>query len=201
MDFPEKTYFASQNNSTSMNPTKSPIIQIHDLSFQPFLSEEQIQERIQVMGKELAQQFASKNPLFVGVLNGAFIFMADLIRACPIDCEINFVRLNSYDGTQSSGTIATVLGLNQDIEGRHLIVVEDIIDTGTTMKDFLAFLQTKKPASITIVTLLFKPDALKYPIPIDYTGFEIPNKFVVGYGLDYNEQGRNLSNIYQLLSP
>ena len=174
-------------------------IRVHDLVFRPFLTEKDILNRVQEIGTQIATQFADKNPLFVSVLNGAFIFMADLMRACPIPCEVNFVRLNSYDGVSSTGAVQTVLGMNQNIEGRHIIIVEDIIDTGNTMKDFIETINIQRPASVTLVTLLLKPDAVQHPISIDYTGFEIPNKFVVGYGLDYNEQGRNIRDIYQLL--
>ena len=175
-----------------MIPNDTQQIQVHDLTFQPFLSKEAIAKRVQELGKHIAIHFLDKNPVFIAVLNGSFIFAADLMRACSIPCEVQFVRLSSYEGTSSTGTIKTVLGLNQDLEGRHLIIVEDIVDTGITMHHFLKTVKALKPASVSIATLLLKPDTFQYDYPLAYVGFEIPNKFVVGYGLDYNEYGRNL---------
>lgn len=151
------------------------------------------------MGTELSETYKDKNPIFLSVLNGAFMFAADLLRACPIACELNFVKLSSYEGTATTGQVQTVIGLDKNIEGRHIIILEDIIDTGTTMHHFLKTIARFKPASVRLVTLLFKPDALVHDLNIDSVGFEIPNKFVVGYGLDYNEQGRNIKSIYQLV--
>ena len=173
-------------------------VQVHDLSFRLLLSPEQIQTKVNELGKALTADFKGKNPLLIGILNGAFIFAADLMRACAMDCEISFVRLSSYKGTASTGEIATLIGLKRAIQGRHVIIVEDIVDTGTTLHHFLPDLKELQPASLSLLTLLLKPDALKYPIPIDYVGFEIPKLFVVGYGLDYEELGRNLKGIYQL---
>ena len=133
------------------------------------------------------------------VLNGAFIFAADLVRACEtLPCETTFVRLSSYIGMASSGEVSTLLGLKEDLKGRHLIVVEDIIDTGKTLHHFTHHLQHLEPASIAVATFLLKPDALVYPIQADYCAFEIENRFVIGYGLDFDEQGRNLEGVYQL---
>jgi hypoxanthine phosphoribosyltransferase len=173
-------------------------IQIHDLFFEKFISKQTIQARGENIGAALRQRFRAEKPLFISVLSGSFIFTSDLIRAIDGDLEINFVKLSSYHGTESMGEIAVILDLIENIEGRHLVVVEDIVDTGTTLHFFLEKLREKKPASLTVVALLVKPDALKYEVPIDFTGFEIPNAFVVGYGLDYDELGRNLPDIWQL---
>lgn len=173
-------------------------IQLHDLHFTPYLSEAAIQKRIQEMGQQIEEDYRDKKPLFIGILNGAFMFMADLARACRFDADFAFVRLNSYEGTGSSGKVVTMIGLKAPVEGRHLILVEDIIDTGRTLHTFLPQLEQQNPASVRIAALLSKPQARVKPLEADYTGFEIPNRFVVGYGLDYNELGRNLPAIYQL---
>lgn len=173
-------------------------VQLLDLSFQLLLTAEQIQKRVVALGKELTKEFKHKNPIFLGILNGSFIFAADLMRACDMNSEISFIQLSSYDGTHSSGEVATVIGLKRSIQDRHIIVVEDIVDTGTTFHHFLPDLKKLQPASVTTVSLLLKPDALQHNIHINYVGFEIPNLFVVGYGLDYKELGRNLPGIYQL---
>ncbi len=174
-------------------------IRLHDLEFAPFISEEQLQQRINEMGAAITADFKGRNPMFLGVLNGAFIFAADLIRACDMDCEISFIRLASYSGTASSGSVATVIGLREDVRGRHVIIVEDIVDSGRTLHQFLPDLRELEPASISIAALLVKPDAMEFEVKPDYVGFEIPMKFVVGYGLDYNGLGRNLKEIRQLI--
>ena len=140
-----------------------------------------------------------KKPIFLCVLNGAFVFAADLVRQFSAACDISFIKLSSYEGLQSSGKIANLLGLDIDLNDRHLIIVEDIIDTGNTMYWFLQELKHYQPASVALATLLVKPEALQHNFPIPYTGFEIPNKFVIGYGLDYEGEGRNLPAIYQLV--
>lgn len=173
-------------------------IEVHDKSFELFISQEQIKERVQTLGAEISEQYADKNPLFVGILNGAFIFTADLVRACQIKSEITFLKTQSYTGMESSGKVTTLLDFQQDIKGRHILLVEDILDTGTTFFHLLPSIKAKEPASIAIVTLLRKPAAIKYPIEAAFVGFDIPNKFIIGYGLDYNEQARNLPDIYQL---
>ncbi|MBI1226190.1 MAG: hypoxanthine phosphoribosyltransferase [Bacteroidetes bacterium] len=173
-------------------------ITAHGLSFEPFISEAEINTRVEALSSQIRQQYEGKQPLFIVVLNGAFVFAADLIRACDIACEVTFVRLASYEGTASTGKVATVLGLDFDVKNRHLIVVEDIVDSGRTLYHFMGELKKKEPASISLVALLLKPDALQFSVKIDYLGFEIPNKFVVGYGLDYNGLCRNLPSIYQL---
>jgi hypoxanthine phosphoribosyltransferase len=173
-------------------------IKAHDLEFEPFIDKKTILRRVKELGKEISKTHSGKKPLFLCILNGSYVFAADLIRACNLDCEVAFVRLTSYSGIQSSGKVITVLGLDKDIKGRHIIVVEDIIDSGHTMHLFLNDLQKAQAESIKVATLLLKPEALRFPLKIDYLGFEIPDRFVVGYGLDYNGLCRNLSDIYQL---
>ena len=170
-------------------------VQIHDLRFTPLYTEAMVQARVRELGAALTERYAGKNPLFISILSGAFVFASDLIRAFKGDCEIGFVKLSSYKGTQSTGTIQTVMGLEKDLTGRHIIVVEDIVDTGRTLHFFLGHLQAQSPASVTTVALLCKPDALQFDVPIHHVGFEIPDEFVVGYGLDYDGLGRNLPGI------
>lgn len=176
----------------------SKIVQVQDLSFETYINKKVIKQKVKEMGKELEKEFKDKKPIFLAILNGSFVFAADLVRACNFEHEISFIKLTSYEGTTSSGKVVTQIGLQEDLADRDVIIVEDIVDTGTTIFHFLPTLKKSNPKSITIVSLLQKPAALKFPLEIDYVGFEIPNKFVVGYGLDYNGLGRNLKDIYQL---
>lgn len=173
-------------------------IKIHDLTFRPYLTREMIETKVKEMAKAIDRDFEGKNPLFLVILNGSFIFAADLCRTCRLNYEIAFIKLSSYDGLKSSGEVKTVFGLDRNIEGRHIIIIEDIIDSGKTLYHFLPKLKKLNPASVSLAVLLLKPEAIQYEIPIDYLGFEIPDKFVIGYGLDYNEMGRDLGDIYQL---
>lgn len=173
-------------------------LKLHDLHFEPFISAERIQGRIREMGQELSRRYRGRNPVFVAILNGAFVFAADLVRACDINCEVTFVKLSSYAGLRSSGRINEVIGLEMDIRDRPVLIVEDIIDSGRTLADFVPRLQSLGPASVEIICFLSKPEALECDLTIDMIGFEIPDRFVVGYGLDYNGLGRNLPDIYQL---
>lgn len=170
-----------------------------ELKFELFISEAAIQRRIEVLAQQIVERYKDQCPIFLGVLNGAFIFAADLIRACSFACETSFIKLSSYKGLKSSGQVAAVIGLELDIKGRHIILVEDIIDTGNTMHSFLPELLALEPASISLASLLVKREAMEYDIEIDYVGFEIPNRFVIGYGLDYDGEGRNFRAIYQLV--
>jgi len=174
-------------------------VKIKELTFELMLNEEVIQDRLDDLGRSLREMNVGENPIFLGILNGSFIFMADLVRAYENPCEVSFIRLSSYDGLTSSGEVTTIIGLSEPLENRDVVIVEDIIDSGKTMEEFLPALKEMSPKSITLVTFLLKPDALKYNFPIDLIGFEIPDKFVIGYGLDYDEQGRNLKGIYQLV--
>ncbi len=173
-------------------------VQVHDKIFEPFLSKEQIAATVQQMAKDITRDLHGKNPLFLAVLNGSFIFAADLVRACEMELEVTFVKLASYHGTQSSGKIKELIGLNEDLRGRHILLVEDIIDSGLTMQQLLQTLETYQPASVRVATLLLKPEALECSLDIAYCGFEIPPDFVLGYGLDYDGLGRNLPHLYRL---
>ncbi len=179
----------------------SDIVQAHGLSFKPLLTESQIRARIAELGAAITAKYEGRQPLFLGVLNGAFVFAADLIRACRLHCEISFIKLSSYRGLESSGSVSTLIGLDEEVAGRPVILVEDIIDTGKTLSAFLPALATLEPASIEIAALLLKPDALQTPLEVQYLGFEIPDDFVIGYGLDYDGLGRNLPGVYQLVRP
>ena len=175
------------------------IVKIKDKTFETSISEADIKTRIKEVAACINKDMADKNPLFLGVLNGAFIFAADLMREVTIPCEISFVKLASYQGITSTGKVHEVLGINEDLTGRHIIVVEDIVDTGRTMKQMIESLGTRNPASVSICSLFVKPDKLEEDIEIKYPCFSIPNDFIVGYGLDYDQQGRNLKEIYTLV--
>lgn len=175
-------------------------VQVHDKHFVPYLSEAVIQEKIGELAAQINTEYASKRPLFLAILNGSFMFAADLFKQITIDAEISFIKLASYKGTKSTGQVLTAIGLDTDLHNRHVIIVEDIIDTGKTLHTFLPQLHHQQPASVALAILLHKPEATEYPLHIDYCCFSIPNKFVVGYGLDYDGLGRNLKEIYQLQS-
>ncbi|MFI5195609.1 MAG: hypoxanthine phosphoribosyltransferase [Chitinophagales bacterium] len=175
-----------------------PDIQVHDKLFTPFISKDVIKQRVAAIAQQINTEYAGKNPLMLGILNGSFIFAADLFRELTIEAGISFIKLASYKGTSSTGNVVTAIGLEEDIHGRHIIIVEDIIDTGKTMSSFLPELHHRQPASVKIATFLTKPSALKYDVKADYTAFEIENKFVVGYGLDYDGAARNLPDLYIL---
>lgn len=169
------------------------------MTFVPYISREDIDSRIKELGAEIVRDCAGKQPLFLCVLNGAFPFASDLFRAAEgIDGEIAFIRLKSYEGTSTTGHVREVLGLESDLNGRTVIIVEDIVDTGNTIDKLIATLREKNPADIKIATLLFKPEALVRPIKPDYVGFKIPKKFIIGFGLDINEKARDLNDIYVL---
>ena len=175
------------------------IIKIKDKTFKTSIPEAQILERVKAVADRINIDMADKNPLLLAMLNGSFVFAADLMRMINIPCEISFVKMASYEGTSSTGKVKQLLGLNEDLKGRTVIIVEDIVESGLTMKSLLDTLHEQEPAEIHICTLLLKPECLKVPLDIKYVAIEIPNDFILGYGLDYDQQGRNLRDIYTVV--
>ncbi|MBS1661396.1 MAG: hypoxanthine phosphoribosyltransferase [Bacteroidetes bacterium] len=175
------------------------IIRVHDKDFEPYLSAGEIEAKIQGIARQVDKDYADKKPLFVAILNGSFMFASDLFKAITIESEICFIKLASYKGTKSTGQVITAIGLDTDMHGRHVIILEDIVDTGKTLSEFLPQLEHQQPASLKIAALLHKPEATVYPISVDYLGFSVPNKFLLGYGLDYDGLGRNIPSIYKLV--
>ncbi|MBR6827312.1 MAG: hypoxanthine phosphoribosyltransferase [Prevotella sp.] len=175
-------------------------IKIKDKTFKVSIPEAQIKARVKELAQQLSHDLEGKNPLFLGVLNGAFIFAADLMREMTIPCEISFVKLASYQGTTSTGTIKEVIGINEDLTGRTIVIVEDIVESGLTIKRMMEQLGTRNPASVQVCTLFFKPDRLQEDLKLDYVAFEIPNDFILGYGLDYDQAARGLKDIYSLVT-
>ena len=175
------------------------IVQVLDKKFTISIPEEEILKRIDAVAEEINRDMAGKNPLFLAVLNGAFMFAADLMKRIKIPSEISFVKLASYQGVTSTGKVKEVIGINENISGRTVIILEDIVESGLTLKRMLESLGTRNPESVHICTLLFKPEKLVEDLDIKYVAIRIPNDFVVGYGLDYNQQGRNLKDIYTLV--
>ena len=174
-------------------------IKVHDKEFIPYLSSADIDKEVQRVADDINRDYAGKKPLFIAILNGAFIFAADLFKHITIEAEICFIKLASYKGVKSTGKVITAIGLDVDLYGRDIIIVEDIVDTGKTLSQFLPQLEHHHPASLRVAALLHKPSATIHAIKIDYLGFVIPDKFVVGYGLDYDGLGRNIKEIYQLV--
>lgn len=174
------------------------VIQMKDKQFELFISEEEILSSIDNTAKQMRHDLYDKNPLFICVLNGAFMFASDLIKHFDFPCEITFIRLESYQGTATSGTVKEVSGLKEDVENRHVVILEDIIDTGYTIQYLKQSILKKRPKSLCVATLLFKFDALLIDVKPDYVALKIPNDFVVGYGLDYNGYGRNFKDIYKV---
>lgn len=173
-------------------------IKIKDKEFKVFIPEAEVKQRVKAVAEQINKDMAGKNPLLLAVLNGSFIFAADLMREITIPCEISFVKLASYQGTTSTGEIKEVMGINEDLSGRTVIIVEDIVESGLTMKQMIESLGTRGPQSVHICTLLLKPERLKVELDIEYVAFSIPNDFILGYGLDYDQQGRQLKDIYVL---
>ena len=175
------------------------IIKIKDKTFKTSITEAEIKERVKALAEQISKDMEGKVPLFLGVLNGAFIFAADLMRELTIPSEISFVKLASYQGTTSTGKINEVLGINEYLSGRTVIIVEDIVESGQTMKRMIESIGTRNPASVHICTLFLKPDKLKEDLDIDYVAFRIPDDFIIGYGLDYDHLGRELREIYTIV--
>jgi len=176
------------------------IVQIKDKKFKKFIPEQEILSSIRKIGQEINKTLKDKNPLFISVLNGAFMFTSDLMKVVNIPCEITFIKLSSYEGLYSSGSVKEVMGLNENIVGRNVVILEDIIDTGLTMEQIIDSLKAKGAGEIRVATFLQKPDALQRNIKIDYIAMKIPNEFIIGYGLDYNGYGRNLKDVYTLIT-
>jgi hypoxanthine phosphoribosyltransferase len=174
-------------------------IKVHDKVFTIYLSDAAIQERVKTIAETINKDYQGKKPLFIAILNGSFMFAADLFKHLTIATEITFIKLASYKGMKSTGNVITSIGLDAELYGKDLIIIEDIVDTGKTLYNFLPKLKDHHPASLKIVALLHKPDATKFPLTLDYVGFSIPDKFVIGYGLDYDGMGRNLKEIYQVV--
>ncbi len=175
------------------------LLQVHDKQFQPYISATEIEKQVKRVAAEINRDYQNKRPLFIAILNGAFMFAADLFKEISVEAEICFIKLASYKGTKSTGQVITAIGLDVDLVGRDIIIIEDIVDTGKTLSHFLPQLQHQQPSTLKIAALLHKPDAIVHPIKIDYLGFTVPSKFLLGYGLDYDGLGRNIKEIYQLV--
>lgn len=174
-------------------------ITIKDLEFIPYVTHNDILERIKEIGIKINQDYENKNPLFIAVLNGSFMFASDLMKQVDLKSELTFIKVNSYDGIESSGKIKEMIGIGQSVTDRHVVIIEDIVDTGNTITHLLNEISKMDPSSIEVVTLFSKPDSHETKLYIKYTGFDIPNKFIVGYGLDYDGYGRNYQDVYQLI--
>lgn len=174
------------------------MIQLHDKEFVPFISAEEIDFALKQMVAQIEDDFAVEIPIFVGVLNGSFMVVSDFVKKYSKPCEVSFVKMASYEGMNSTNDVKQLIGLNQDLTGRSVVVIEDIIDTGHTIVELKALFKKQNPKHLKIATLFLKPDAYKKDVKIDYVGIQIPNKFIVGFGLDYDGLGRNLPEIYQL---
>ena len=174
-------------------------ITVIDKTFEVSIKEATIKQRIRELAQQMSRDLDGKNPLFLAVLNGAFIFAADLMREMTIPCEISFVKLASYQGTTSTGSIKEVIGINEDLTNRNIIILEDIVESGLTIKRMIEQIGTRNPASVQVCTLFFKPEKLKEDLKLDYVAFSIPNDFILGYGLDYDQQGRQLKDVYSLV--
>ena len=180
-----------------MSQYKPDSVECNGETFKVYLTEDKIQSRVAELGEQISSDYENKKPIFIGVLNGAFIFLSDLLRHISIPSEVDFLKLSSYgDAMVSSGQVTNLKDIDADIEDRHILLVEDIVDTGLSMKYMIDKLEEKNPASICTVTLLHKPESTNHEIQLDYVGFEIPSLFVLGYGLDYAQEGRNLAQIY-----
>lgn len=173
-------------------------VRLHEHEFVPFISEADLATAIDGTARELAGVYRGKRPLFVGVLNGAYFFASELMKRLDIECEITFVKVASYHGTASTGRVAQLIGLNEPVAGRHVVILEDIVDTGNTIAYILESLRDHHPSSVAVATMLFKPDAFKRTFPVDHVALRIPNDFVVGSGLDHNGLGRNLPGIWRI---
>jgi hypoxanthine phosphoribosyltransferase len=175
------------------------VVQVHDRHFELFISEEQIQTEVSRIADQMNRELADKDPIFMGILNGAFMFASDLYKQLTFPCQITFLKLASYSGTQSTGSVKQLIGINLDLKDRTVVVLEDIVDTGITLETIIRQLSGYEPAEIRVATFLHKPEATVREVQLDYVGMKIPNDFILGYGLDYNGYGRNFRQIYQLV--
>ena len=174
-------------------------IRIHDREFVKSISREEIDKEIKRVAAQINHDYAGKRPLFLGVLNGSFMFVADLLKNIELECEISFVKLSSYQGTETTGQVREVIGLSESLEGRDVIILEDIVDTGHTMHKMMQSLKNSNPASVEIASLFVKPARMQVPVDVKYALFTIPDRFIVGYGLDYDGFGRNLPDVYDVV--
>ena len=174
-------------------------VKIKDKSFRVSIPEAEIKQHVKALAEQMSKDLEGKNPIFLGVLNGSFVFAADLMREMTVPCEISFVKLASYQGTTSTGKVREVLGINENLSGRTVVIVEDIVESGQTMKQMIESLGTRNPESVRICTLFFKPEKLKEDLDLDYVAFRIPDDFIVGYGLDYDGLGRELKDVYTIV--
>jgi hypoxanthine phosphoribosyltransferase len=173
-------------------------IHVHGRAFVPYISAAEIDEQVKRLAAEIKDDLHGKRPLFIAILNGSFIFAADLFKELDFDAEICFIKLASYKGTKSSGQVISAIGLDVDVKDRHVVIIEDIVDTGKTLTSFLPQLTNQHPASLRVCVLLNKPEAMEFPLQMDYIGFKIPNRFVLGYGLDFDGLGRNIPELFQI---
>lgn len=178
---------------------KKDLVQVKDKMFEPFITEERIQSEVSRIASQMNQELADKDPIFLGILNGAFMFASDLYKQILFPCQITFLKLTSYSGTKSTGAVKQLIGINFDLKDRVVVVLEDIVDTGITLETIIRQLSGYQPAEIKVATFLHKPDATIRDVKLDYVGIEIPNDFILGYGLDYDGYGRNFKEIYQLV--
>lgn len=173
------------------------MIQLHDKFFKPFISAAEIDKAISQMVNDISNDLQDEVPVFVAILNGSFMFAADFLKKYPFHCEITFLKMASYEGTESTGKVKQLVGLSTRLEGRSVVILEDIVDTGNTVEEIMRLVEKEQPKQVKIATLFFKPEVYKKQTPLHYIGMSIPNKFIVGYGLDYDELGRNLPEVYQ----
>ena len=178
---------------------ESKIVQVHDKYFKPFIDEKAIQKEVSRLAREMNRDLDGKDPIFLGILNGAFMFASDLYKQLTFPCQITFLKLASYSGTESTGSVKQLIGINRDLKDRVVVVLEDIVDTGVTLETIIRQLSGYEPQEIRVATFLHKPNATVKEVKLDYVGMEIPNNFILGYGLDYNGYGRNFREIYQLV--
>lgn len=174
------------------------MIQVLDKTFEVFITREEIQKEVVSLAKQINEEFNGEEVIFIAVLNGSFMFASDIMKCISLQSEISFIKMSSYHGTESTGRVDELIGLNNNLKGKNVIILEDIIDTGITMDKIISLMDDQEPKTVRICSLLYKPEAFRGQHKPDYIGFSIPNAFVVGYGLDYNEKGRNLDAIYQI---